>query len=142
MDELKGYLQCFDENDREDVRVGKKRFVTGEDIQHYVLANAIYRQKPKTLHTLLDIGIGRTTNSAPQMFNCRFDDEVIKILYDRGIHGCVVRTADKKKLQRFLQSRDCARKAAIVVMGAAKGTFGGKDVARIIGRAIWALRGE
>jgi hypothetical protein len=39
-------------------------------------------------------------------------------------------------MTQILKSKECARKAAIVVMGCVE-----KDVGRIIGRAIWASRG-
>ena len=142
MDELERYLQCFDEKDRVLVRViTKYAHQEIENIQYILLTYAYALDDTKSLRLLLNMGCGRTTKSCGSVTQDRRFDERMRLFFDNGINHYKIRPSDQPKLQQFLHSRDCARKAAIVVMGAAKGTFGGKDVGRIIGRVIWASRG-
>ena len=155
MEELEGYLQCFDEKDR----VLVKQYVhermeflqryeeiqdKTQDVFEIVLSLTFGSKKFGTCHKLIDMRPKRLLRS--RIAYCGFDD-MMRIVVDRGVDFFEIVGSDKPKLEQFLQSRDCARKAAIVVMslfsdgrGAAVGR-NRKDVGRIIGRAIWASRG-
>ena len=148
MDELEGYLLLFDDFDHVHVRASYRFTSNNEDLKQYVLMRiAISSQNVKALNAFIDMGFGRTEKSAPEWAGCHFDQEVIRIMYDRGFSCCRVKESDIPKVQHFLQCRDCSRKVAIAVLslfsngrGAAVGR-NRKDVGRIIGRAIWASRG-
>lgn len=148
MEELEGYLSLFDEFDHGFMRASYLFCLDNKELEQYNLMRiAIRQQNVKALNALIDMGYGRTKDSAPECVGCEFDQEVIRIMYDRGFQCCRVNSADETKLQQFMHCRNCARKAAIAVLSlfsdgrsAAVGQ-NRKDVGRIIGRAIWASRG-
>jgi hypothetical protein len=150
MDQLEVYLQCFDEEYRPRAKTACEKYLepyaTAENLQWFFLHRAFYDKKHDALHKLIDLGFGRTPKSAPRVENHPFDP-TIQLMYDRGFTTFRVKPSHQLKLLRFLDCRECARKAAIAVMGCffdGRGAAVGrnaKDVGRIIGRVIWASRG-
>ncbi len=154
MEELEGYLQCFDEKDRGVVKKYTYTMMT-RNCQRFaktnryplfeiVLSCAVICENVGTCHKLIDIRPKRLLH--PSTVYTFFDD-MKRLLFDRGIHLYKICESDQPKLQQFLHCRDCARKAAIAMLSlfsdgrsAAVGQ-NRKDVGRIIGRAIWESRG-
>ena len=119
MEELEGYLQCFDEKDREAAKVRLAKYMeptaTAENLRAYFLRYAFYGKKHDLLHKLIDLGCGRTPGSELRVENHPFD-ATNRIMYDRGFISCRVKPGHVSKLVRFLDCRDCARSAAIAVL--------------------------
>jgi hypothetical protein len=141
MDEIERVLQCFEDCYRNCVREKYEDYYPVREYMEYHLIDLAFGINcPKTLHALIDIGIGRTTRRTPRsiIIHPNTNPTLSLILIDRGIKIDVGN-------QRFVQSRERARNAAIAVLGCfshgRSAAVGEKDVGIIIGRAIWESRG-
>jgi hypothetical protein len=144
MDELEGYLQCFDEKYRNGV---KERISVPyyKDKKLAIIVEAWYFQNPRIVNMLFDLGIHKNPGFGDKHIGEYPLDEITRIAFDRGCTLFNISFFEQPALQRFLDCRERARNAAIAVLGCfshgRSAAVGEKDVGRIIGRAIWASRG-
>jgi hypothetical protein len=152
MDELEGYLQCFDKKHRGIVirhvrdqlayyqQPVVERFTP--PLFQIVLSFALGSKNAVLCHKLIDM---RPKEDLPFQPEYSFCTEMVQLMYDRGIRYINVMESDEPQFQRFLDCRDRARSVAIAVLGCfshgRSAAVGEKDVGKIIGRAIWASRG-
>ena len=111
---------------------------------HYTcLSVAAFREKPKTICKLLDLGHPiniRNKNgltALEQIAHSSYRPFIASILLDFG-GKCDADSSDW--FQVLCAFRDSVRSSAISTMGAMRTKYG-KDVSRIIGRCVWNLRG-
>lgn len=119
---------------------------TGKSFYSTCLSVTAIWEKPKTLRKILDLG--HPVNAENSCGETALDQLVslyhgrisALILLDAG--GRCVKTEMPRWLKTFQTFRESVRSSAISTMGALQRRKRvGKDVARIIGRSIWALRG-
>lgn len=114
-----------------------------------MLFEAVITKKPKILRYLFDCGLDPNTRSRNQLIGTLLDFAIyhfplrdLHMILDAGGRS----TFNKDDFGRFLTQRETVRITAIRAMGAivspaSGGGLGARDISKIIGRAIWALRG-
>lgn len=114
-----------------------------------ILFKVIIAKKPRLLRYLFDCGLNPNTTSRNPLVGSLLDFAIyhfplrdLHMILDAGGRTTPLGNGD---FRAFLTRRETVRLAAIRAMGAiaslAKGVAGARDISKIIGRAIWTLRG-